>query len=54
MYAKAGVQDKMKSARGQFPSVTELFELNWKDGETKRIEKCWVGETVTLRTRGKE
>ncbi len=54
MYAKAGAQDKMKSARGQFPSVTELFELNWKEGETKRIEKCWVGETVTLRTRGKE
>ncbi len=54
MYAKAGKQDKMKAARGQFPSVTELFELNWKEGETKRIEKCWVGETVTLRTRGKE
>ena len=54
MYAKAGAQDKMKSARGQFPSVTELFELNWKEGEIKRIEKCWVGETVTLRTRGKE
>ncbi len=54
MYAKAGNQEKMKSARGQFPSVTELFELNWKEGETKRIDKCWVGETVTLRTRGKE
>ncbi len=54
MYAKAGKQDKMKSARSQFPSVTELFELNWKEGETKKIDKCWVGETVTLRTRGKE
>jgi tetratricopeptide (TPR) repeat protein len=54
MYAKAGNQEKMRSARGQFPSVTELFELNWKEGETKKIEKCWIGETVTLRTRGKE
>ncbi|MBI3218248.1 MAG: tetratricopeptide repeat protein [Bacteroidetes bacterium] len=54
MYAKAGSQDKMKSARGQFPSVTELFELNWKEGDVKKIDKCWVGETVTLRTRGKE
>ena len=54
MYAKAGNQEKMKSSRGQFPSVTELFELNWKEGEAKRIDKCWVGETVTLRTRGKE
>jgi tetratricopeptide (TPR) repeat protein len=53
MYARSGNQQKMSSARGQFPSVTELFELNWKEGETKPI-KCWVGETVTLRTRGKE
>ena len=53
MYAKAGNQQKMAAARGQFPSVTELFELNWKEGESKSIS-CWVGETVTLRTRGKE
>lgn len=53
MYAKAGDQQKMAQARGQFPSVTELFELNWKEGETKSIS-CWVGETVVLRTRGKE
>lgn len=53
MYAKANNQQKMTQARGQFPSVTELFELNWKEGETKSIS-CWVGETVVLRTRGKE
>lgn len=53
MYAKAGDQSKMNQARGQFPSVTELFELNWKEGDTKSIS-CWVGETVVLRTRGKE
>lgn len=53
MYAKAGDQSKMNQARGQFPSVTELFELNWKEGETKSIS-CWVGETVVLKTRGKE
>ncbi len=52
-YARSGNQQKMAQARGQFPSVTELFELNWKEGETKKIA-CWVGETVTLRTRGKE
>ncbi|MFM8849700.1 MAG: tetratricopeptide repeat protein, partial [Cytophagales bacterium] len=54
MYAKSGNQPKMNSARVQFPSVTELFELNWKEGEKKTISQCWVGETVTLRTRGKE
>jgi tetratricopeptide (TPR) repeat protein len=53
MYAKSGNQQKMAQARSQFPSVTELFELNWKEGETKSIS-CWVGETVVLRTRGKE
>ncbi len=53
MYAKSGNQQKMGQARNQFPSVTELFELNWKEGETKSIS-CWVGETVVLRTRGKD
>jgi len=53
MYAKAGDQQKMNQARAQFPSVTELFELNWKEGESKSIS-CWVGETVVLKTRGKE
>lgn len=53
MYSKAGNGQKMAAAKAQFPSVTELFELNWKEGETKSIS-CWVGETVVLRTRGKE
>jgi tetratricopeptide (TPR) repeat protein len=53
MYARSGNGKKMGQAKGQFPSVTEMFELNWKEGETKKID-CWVGETVTLRSRGKE
>ncbi|MCW5910157.1 MAG: hypothetical protein KIT62_03735 [Cyclobacteriaceae bacterium] len=53
MYAKAGNQQKMNLARAQFPSVGEIFELNWKEGESKTIS-CWVGETVVLRTRGKD
>lgn len=53
MYVKAGDGQKMATAKAQFPSVTELFELNWKEGESKSIS-CWVGETVVLRTRGKE
>lgn len=54
MYIKSGNQTKVGHARAQMPSVTELFELNWKEGEKKTISHCWVGETVTLRTRGKE
>lgn len=53
MYVKSGNQQKINQARAQFPSVTELFELNWKEGESKTIA-CWVGETVVLKTRGKE
>jgi hypothetical protein len=53
MYSKAGNGQKMAMAKAQFPSVTELFELNWKEGESKPVP-CWVGETVVLRTRGKE
>jgi tetratricopeptide (TPR) repeat protein len=53
MYARSGNAKKMGQAKSQFPSVTEMFELNWKEGEVKKIE-CWVGETVTLRSRGKE
>lgn len=53
MYVKSGNQQKINQARAQFPSVTELFELNWKEGDSKTIS-CWVGETVVLKTRGKE
>lgn len=52
-YARSGNSQKAGQAKAQFPSVTELFELNWKEGESKTIS-CWVGETVVLKTRGKE
>lgn len=50
MYQRAGNTQKMAVAKSQFPSVTEIFELSWKEGESKKIE-CWVGETVVLKTR---
>ncbi len=52
-YARSGNSQKAGQAKAQFPSVTELFELNWKEGESKSIS-CWVGETGVLKTRGKE
>lgn len=54
MYSKAGNQQKMAQAKSQFPSTTELFEQNWNEGEIKKLDYCWVGEAVTLRTRGKD
>jgi tetratricopeptide (TPR) repeat protein len=53
MYAKAGNQQKMSQAKAQFPSVSELFDLDWKEGDTK-VVKCWFNESVVLKTRGKE
>ncbi|HAC25415.1 MAG TPA: hypothetical protein DCE81_10910, partial [Cytophagales bacterium] len=53
MYARAGNSQKMAQARASFPSVTELFELSWKEGESKPTG-CWINETVVLKTRGKE
>ena len=50
MYQRAGASQKMANARSQFPSVTEIFELSWKEGESQKLE-CWVGETVVLKTR---
>lgn len=53
MYARAGASGKMAQAKSNFPSNTELFEVNWNEGDSKRVE-CWIGETVVLKTRGKE
>jgi tetratricopeptide (TPR) repeat protein len=52
MYTKAGNAQKMAQARSQFPSNEELFDLNWKEGETQRIN-CWINETVVLKVRPK-
>jgi len=50
MYQRAGDTQGMSKAKAQFPSKEDLFLLNWKNGESRKIS-CWVGETVTLRTR---
>jgi tetratricopeptide (TPR) repeat protein len=53
MFVRAGNSQKMASAKAQFPSVSEIFELNWKEGESKPTG-CWIGENVTVKTRGKD
>jgi len=50
MYQRGGDTAGMAKAKAQFPSKEDLFLLNWKNGESRKIT-CWVGETVTLRTR---
>jgi tetratricopeptide (TPR) repeat protein len=50
IYARAKDNQGMAKARAQFPGKEEIFELNWKAGETKRVE-CWILTDVVLRTR---
>lgn len=50
MYQKAGDSAGMARVKAQFPSTGELFEQNLKPGDQMKIN-CWIGETVTLRTR---
>jgi hypothetical protein len=50
MYARAKDNAGMARAKAQFPGKEEIFELNWKAGESKAID-CWIGGSVVLRTR---
>lgn len=50
MYQRAGNTASMNRAKAQFPSVEEIFELNWQKGSSQKVG-CWIGETVVLKTR---
>lgn len=50
MYKKAGDTARMASAKEQFPSKEEIFEVNWDKGQTKQVG-CWVNEPVVVDTR---
>ncbi len=50
MYQKAGNSAGMARAKAQFPSVEEIFVLNWQKGSTQRVG-CWIQESVVLMTR---
>lgn len=50
MFQKAGDTAGMNRAKSQFPSKGELFDENKQPGQEVRVG-CWIGETVTLRTR---
>lgn len=50
MYQKAGSNSGMAKAKAQFPSREEIFLLNWQAGSVQKVG-CWIGESVTLKTR---
>lgn len=49
-YKKAGDQSAMNSAKEQFPSIEEIFELGLTEGQSMTVG-CWINETVILERR---
>ena len=50
MYQKAGNSEGMASAKAQFPSKEDIFNMNIKAGDSISVG-CWIGTTTTIRTR---
>ncbi|MFY0626025.1 MAG: hypothetical protein JXR07_07015 [Reichenbachiella sp.] len=49
-FAKAGNTKGMTSAKEQFPSISEMFELGLEEGQSMTVG-CWINETVRLERR---
>lgn len=52
-YAKAGNRSKMAQAQAQFPSMSDIFEDNKKEGDNIKVG-CWIQTTVQLKRRPKQ
>ena len=50
MYEKAGNDKMMQASQEQFPSKEEIFTANLENGQVMTV-KCWISETVVLKTR---
>ncbi len=51
MYEKAGDKPKMANAKSSFPSIEEIFEVNYKRGDKIKLATCWIQEETIIRTR---
>ncbi|MBO3700669.1 hypothetical protein [Roseivirga sp. E12] len=50
LYQRAGNSAGMAEAKKQFPTVSDVFTANKKEGESIRVG-CWIGVTTTIKTR---
>ncbi|MEM9339493.1 MAG: tetratricopeptide repeat protein [Bacteroidota bacterium] len=50
MYQKAGNTSQMNASKEQFPSIEEIFNESYEEGETINVG-CWINETVALQRR---
>ena len=47
MYQKAGNQDQMTAAKAQFPSIEEIFNENYEEGQEITLG-CWINTSIKL------
>lgn len=50
MYRQAGNAKMMQSAKEQFPSIDDIFELDLKEGQTIKVG-CWINKSVPIQRR---
>ncbi|MEP5612612.1 MAG: hypothetical protein ABJP45_10200 [Cyclobacteriaceae bacterium] len=50
MYERAGNKAQMQASKEQFPSIEEIFNENYEEGQTVTVS-CWINETVTIARR---
>ncbi len=50
MYKKAGNTAQMEASKEQFPSIEDIFNENYEEGQNITVG-CWINETVTLERR---
>ncbi|MFY0687986.1 MAG: hypothetical protein JXQ90_12520 [Cyclobacteriaceae bacterium] len=50
MYKRAGDSDGMANAKALFPSIEDIFNDEYQEGQSYQVG-CWINETVTLERR---
>lgn len=50
MYKKAGNQAQMTASQEQFPSIEDIFNENYEEGDEVDI-KCWINTSVSIERR---
>ncbi|MBC6409898.1 MAG: tetratricopeptide repeat protein [Ekhidna sp.] len=50
MYKKAGNKPQMQASKEQFPSIEEIFNENYEEGQDITVG-CWINRTVAIKRR---
>lgn len=50
MYQKAGNNEQMAASKEQFPSIEEIFNESYEEGDKLTIN-CWINESVVIQRR---